>query len=185
MKQRPQNPDILRVAELSVRRPVPFDLVPDAGTLTQLAADLDLLGLRKLRFHGSLSAQGPQDWLLQADLGASVVQPCGITLAPVTTRIEERITRRFVPRADASETSPGTEIEIPEDDSLEPLGAEIDLRRVMIEALMLALPAYPRAEGAELGQLTATEAGVDPLDDAASRPFAKLAALRSKLQNEE
>lgn len=185
MKQRPQNPDILRVAELSVRRPVPFDLVPDAATLTKLAADLDLLSLRKLRFHGSLSAQGPQDWLLQADLGASVVQPCGITLAPVTTRIEERITRRFVPGADASETAPGAEIEMPEDDSLEPLGAEIDLRRVMIEALMLALPAYPRAAGAELGQLTATEAGVDPLDDAASRPFAQLAALRSKLQNEE
>lgn len=185
MVQRPQNPDILRVSELSVRRPVPFDLAPDAASLAQLAKELDLLSLRKLRFHGSLSAQGPQEWLLRADLGATVVQPCGITLAPVTTRIEEMVTRRFVPEADATETAPGAEIEMPDDDSLEPLGAEIDLRRVMIEALLLALPAYPRAEGVELGQVTAAEAGADPLDDAASRPFAQLAALRAKLQNDE
>ncbi len=185
MVQRPQNPDILRVAELSARRSVPFDLVPDAATLSQLAADLDLLSLRKLRFRGSLSAQGPQEWLLRADLGATVVQPCGITLAPVTTRIEEKITRRFTPEAEATETAPGAEIEMSDDDNLEPLGAEIDLHRVMMEALLLALPAYPRAEGAELGQITAAEAGADPLDDAASRPFAKLAALRTKLQNEK
>jgi uncharacterized metal-binding protein YceD (DUF177 family) len=185
MVERKQNPDILRVAELSARRPVRFDLVPDADTLTQLAAELDLLSLRKLRFHGTLSAQGPQEWLLRADLGATVVQPCGITLAPVTTRLEEKITRRFSPEGEAAEPPPGAEIEMPEDDSLEPLGAEIDLRRVMIEALLLALPAYPRAEGAELGQITATEAGTNPLDDAASRPFAQLAALRAKLQNEE
>lgn len=185
MAERAQNPDILRVADLSLRRPVTFDLVPDGATLAQLAAELDLLSLRKLRFHGSLSARGPQEWLLRADLGATVVQPCGITLAPVTTRIAESVTRRFAPASETTEPAPGAEIEMPEDDSLEPLGAEIDLRRVMVEALTLALPAYPRAEGAELGEISASAAGADPLDDAAAKPFAQLAALRRKLENKE
>jgi uncharacterized metal-binding protein YceD (DUF177 family) len=36
------------------------------------------------------------------------------------------------------------------DDTLEPLGQFIDLAAVMIEELALALPEYPRAEGAAL-----------------------------------
>jgi len=185
MTQRPQNANKLRVANLSVRRPVTFDLAPDARDQARIATELDLLGLRKLRFQGNLTAQGRDMWLLRARLGATVVQPCGITLAPVTTRIEEHILRRFAPEPDASEMAAGVETEMPEDDSLELLGTEIDLRRVMIEALSLALPSYPRAEGAELGQITVTEQGVIPLGDAESKPFAQLAALRTKLQKDE
>ena len=36
---------------------------------------------------------------------------------------------------------------MPEDDTIEKLGREIDLAAVMIEALSLALPLYPRADG--------------------------------------
>ena len=185
MTQGPQNPDILRVADLSQRRPVRFDLTPDARALAAIATELGLSGLRKLRFHGSLTAQGQSAWLLRADLGATVVQPCVITLVPVTTRIDEPVIRRFSPEADDGKSDPGEEIEMPEDDTLEPLGSEIDLRRVMIEALALALPAYPRAEGAELGQISAAEEGVPPLSDEDTKPFAQLAALRDKLQKDE
>jgi hypothetical protein len=44
--------------------------------------------VRKLRFIGTLEPEGAQDWRLTADLGATVVQPCVVTLAPVTTRLE-------------------------------------------------------------------------------------------------
>jgi hypothetical protein len=91
-----------------------------------------------------------------------VVQPCVVTLAPVTTRIEEKVERRF--RADLPEPAPGAEVEMPEDDALEPLPETLDLGRVLIEALALAVPEYPRADGASLGEAVFTEPGAEPDD---------------------
>ena len=75
----------------------------------------------------------------------------------------------------------GAEVEMPEDDSIEPLPATLDLGAVMIEALSLALPTFPRAAGAELGQVLATRAGIAPMTDEDAKPFAGLGALRDKL----
>jgi uncharacterized metal-binding protein YceD (DUF177 family) len=75
----------------------------------------------------------------------------------------------------------GEEVEIPEDDSAEPLGSTINPYTVMLEALALALPAWPRAEGAGIGSVTVTEPGQTPLSEEAMKPFAGLAALRDKL----
>ena len=50
--------------------------------------------------------------MLEADLGATVVQSCVVTLDPVTTRVEETALRRYTPdieaaEAEASGVSPG------------------------------------------------------------------------------
>lgn len=166
-----------RVADLSARRETAFDLRPDAAGLARLAADLGVDALRKLRFAGRLIPDGRRDWRLEAMLGATVVQPCVVTLAPVTTRIDEAVVRRYL--ADAAPLIPeGDEIEMPEDDTVEPLPPVIDIDQVMQEALTLALPMYPRAAGAELGTLSAMPPGAAPLDVAEVHPFAGLAALR-------
>lgn len=184
MPHHPQNTRVIRVADLSARRPVTFDLAPDAAELATIAADLGLLGLRKLRLRGTLTAEGRADWRLQAELGATVTQSCVVTLDPVQTRLDEKITRRFSPDAALDLPEPGAEIEIPEDDTLEPLGSEIDLGLVMTEALALALPPYPRSAGAELGSLTVAQEGVAPMQDEETKPFAALARLRDKLQDD-
>lgn len=166
-----------RVADLATRRETAFDLRPDAATLTALADEMGVDALRKLRFAGRLIPDGRRDWRLEAMLGATVVQPCVVTLAPVTTRIDEPVTRRYL--ADPTPILPeGDEIEMPEDDTIEPLPAVIDIDAVMIEALALALPLYPRAEGAELGSLQAAPPGAAPLDETRVTPFAALSALR-------
>lgn len=182
MSQTPQKQSVLRVSDLSIKRPVAFDLAPSKAEMSAIAQELDLSGLRKLRFRGTLKAEGREDWVLHADLGATVVQPCVITLDPVTSRIDEKITRRFSSEPQEPEVAPGDEVEMPEDDTIEPLGAEIDLNRVMIEALALSLPDYPRAEGAELGEITVAEDGIKPLEDEDMKPFAGLAALRDKME---
>ena len=164
----------LRVADLAQRAALPFDLVLDAGELADLAADIGADAVRKLRFRGMLSPQGRQDWVLSADMGATVVQPCVATLAPVTTRIDEAVTRTFA--ADLPHPSV-PEAEIPDDDTLEPLGAVIDPGLVLAEALALALPLYPRAPGVAYTDQTFAADGAAPLDDKI-RPFA---ALREKL----
>lgn len=124
---------------------------------------------------------GRHDWTLEAHLGATVVQPCIVTLAPVTTRIDEEVTRRFM--ADLPDPGPG-ESEMPEDD-VEALPTTLDLAEVMAEALALALPPWPRAADAPPVDLTVTEPGATPLDAQAVRPFAGLAALRDRLGSDE
>ena len=153
-------------------------LEPDAADRAAIAEELGIVAVRKLRFAGLVRPEGSRDWRLEAVLGATVVQTCVVTLDPVTTRIDEPVLRRYLTQVPDPE--PG-EVEMPEDDSVEPLPATLDLRAVMIEALSLALPPYPRADGVEPVDLAVTEPGKTPLTDDDVKPFAGLSALRDKL----
>lgn len=169
---------VIRLAGLSRAAPAEVALEPDGALLAQLKADLGLGALRKVRLRGRLAPVGRRDWHLTATLGATVVQPCSITLEPVTTRIDEAIERSYL----AAWTPPAeTEAEMPEDDTTEPLPETLDLREVLSEALALALPAFPRAQGAELGDLAAAPPGAAPLDSPEAGPFAGLEGLKRKL----
>jgi uncharacterized metal-binding protein YceD (DUF177 family) len=96
----------------------------------------------------------------------------------VTTRVDTPVRRLFAPHATASLD---IDLDVEDDDEAEPLGDAIDLGLVAIEALALALPAYPRAEGAELGELArSAPPGVAPIAEGDLRPFAALAALRDR-----
>ncbi len=181
----PATPTILRPADLRQSGPTAFKLEPDAADRAGLASSLELSGLRKLRFVGQLAPKGRSGWLLTADLGATVVQPCIVTLEPVTTRIDQPVTRFYVPPDRLADQEPGAETEMPEDDSLEPLGDVIDLTAVMAEALALALPVYPRKPDAAFGDAQFAEDGVTPLEDADLRPFAGLKGLRDKLSQDD
>lgn len=167
----------LRVADLATRKPTRFALAPEAGPRAALAEDLGILGLPRLAFRGEILPRGRDDWELRGELTAEVVQPCVVTLAPVSTVLAETVVRRYM--ADLPEPE-AEEMEVPEDDSLEPLGAAIDPGAVMAEALALALPLYPRAAGVEAGALLATPPGAEPLDEEKLRPFANLADLMKR-----
>lgn len=172
---------ILRVSDLSQNTPTAFNLKPSSEVQASLAQELGLSGLRKLRFAGEIRARGKRDWELTATLGATVVQPCVATLEPVTTRIDTKVRRLYVtdmPEIDAEE------IEMPEDDSIEPLGSTIDTGAVMAEALALAIPDYPRKEDAQTGVTTFTEPGITPMSDEDARPFAALSGLRDALKKD-
>lgn len=192
MTDRPDRPDPtegaapppLALARLSRAAPTPVLWVPDAAARAEIAAALDLLGLRKLRLAGALHPEGARDWRLEATLGATVVQPCVVTLAPVTTRIDAPVLRRYLaapPGPGPADPEAGGEVEMPEDDSIEALPDRLDLGAVLVEALALALPDYPRAEGAGIGAVQVAEPGVTPMTDEAAKPLAGLAALRDRI----
>lgn len=175
-----------RVADLPQNRITRIALRPDRDYCDALAAELGLIGLRKLSLTGELHALGKSDWQLDAVLGATVVQPCVISLEPVTTRLDLPVTRRFLARFELPESGgEDDEVEMPEDDDAEQLGAEIDAAQVMAESLALNLPLYPRADTAELGENVFTEPGKQAMKDEDARPFAGLAGLRSKLSGGE
>ena len=163
---------------LSARKPTRFDIKPAPAARQAIAQALGLLDLPEFRFRGEIRPSGRTDFELEATLAAIAIQPCAITLAPVTTAVSETVLRRYV--ADWQEPE-GDEVEMPEDDTKEPLPEVIDLTSVAAEALELALPLYPRAEGAELGEAVFADPGTAPIRDSDLKPFASLAALRDKL----
>jgi len=168
----------LRVADLSASGTNAFDLSPNAETRGQISDRLGLLELRKLRFTGEIVAQAARDWRLQGEIGATVVQPCVATLEPVTTRLDQPVQRLYL--ADFEQpTAP--EAEMPEDESQEALGAEIDLDLLMEEALALALPLYPRIDASDPVSFQTTEPGRAAMTDDDAKPFAGLAALKAQL----
>lgn len=182
MPQTPPSTAALRVSTLAQNAATPFLIVPDTPTLLAMAETLDLSGLRKVRFEGQVTAHGDTDWALTGQLGATVTQPCAVTLVPVTTRIDVPVRRLFL--RDYEEVD-APEAEMPEDEEVDRLAPWIDPEAVLIEALSLALPDFPRADGAELGQVVLTEPGVAPLTDEAAKPFAGLADLKSALEGDK
>ena len=179
MAHLPPSDTALRVAELSQTAENSFSLRPDGEELKVIADELGFSSLRKLSFSGRIKPLAGSDWTLEGRLGATVVQPCVVTLEPVMTRIDVDVTRNFISTF-AYPDEP--EVEMPDDDTSEPLGSWIDPGVVMREALALAAPDYPRKDDAELGQLVYTKPGEAPMTDEDARPFAGLADLKSKLE---
>jgi len=101
------------------------------------------------------------------------VQTCVVSLDPVTTRIEESVQRRYI----ANFEDPDEEdVEMTADENTEPLAQSVDAAAVMIEALSLALPLYPRKDGADLGEAVYTDKELTPMTDDDAKPFAGLGA---------
>ena len=157
-----------RVSELAPKKPTRFRLAPDAAARAALAGEIGIIGIAALSFEGEIRPSGRHDWELQGHLRARVVQPCVVTLAPVASDIAEPVVRRYLAEMPEPE---GDEVEMPEDDTAEPLPEVIDLAAVMAEALVLALPLYPRAPGA------AFDAIADEGPEETRKPFAGLAGL--------
>jgi uncharacterized metal-binding protein YceD (DUF177 family) len=174
----PTKPTTFRSGGLSPRKPTHFAYAPDAAARAELARSLDLLAIKTLTFTGSITPSGRDEMTLTGTLTASVDQACVVSLVPVPARITEQVRRRYVAGLPVPE---GEEMEMPEDDATEPMPEVIDLAEVTTEALALALPLYPRAPGATLGEAVFADAGVKPLADADLKPFAGLAGLAEKL----
>ncbi len=170
-----------RSALVSGRKILRFDFAPDAQARAQMAQSLGLLDLPEFGFKGEMSPMGRADVVLRAEMMGLVVQPCSITLAPVRSRIKDSVVRHY--RAEYIEAT-GDEAEIPDDDA-DPMPEIIDVAAVALEALALALPLYPRAKGAELGEAVFAAPGVAPLKSDDLKPFAGLAGLAAQLKKPE
>ena len=162
----------VRLDRLARRDAHGFELVPDAEARARIAAHLGARSVGKMRFEGEIEPAGAEGWRLCGSLGASVVQSCVVTLEPVKTRVDVEVARLYQPMAAGAEV----EVDPGEDEDVEDLPRTLDLGAVAVEELSLALPDYPRAEGAEL------EGAEDDGDDDRPAPFAALAALRDKLE---
>ncbi len=147
---------------------------PSGPERAAIAEALGLLDLPALEFDGEIRPSAKRDMIFSGKMTARVVQPCSVTLEPVSTTLSDTITRHYVADYKVPEHS---EFEIPDDDTIEALPEVIDAAAVVVEALTLALPLYPRAPGVELGEAVFTEPGLAPLREGDLKPFAALAGL--------
>lgn len=182
------NPEFARVVDASRLRattPFEFDVSPTPEEAEALGRLMGALEIRKMRFRGRLIPAAGGAWRLEGELGATAVQTCVATLEPVSTRVDATVRRLYAP--DVAVARDGAEFlvsELEDDDEAEPLGDRIDLGQAAIEALVLALPAYPRKADAAPVMATSAPPGAKPLGEAEVKPFAALAALRSKMDEE-
>jgi uncharacterized metal-binding protein YceD (DUF177 family) len=137
----------------------------------EFVADLDVKRWRKdgVRVQGTVRAR--------------IVQECIVTLEPVSADLDVEIDAVFVPEGsrlarplddDGALIVDAEGPDIPE--TFE--GGEIDVGAVAEEFFELAIDPYPRAPGAELGEIADTDDGGEADEE---NPFAKLARLRDKL----
>jgi uncharacterized metal-binding protein YceD (DUF177 family) len=166
------------VSALSPKKPTRFDVTATAVDLLKMTAFFEIISVKTFKFRGEITPKDKYDFVLIGHLVATVEQACIISLEPVFTKITEEVTLTYLcsmPIPDADD------VEIPEDDTLEPLPENIDPTNVGIEALSLALPPFPRLQNATLTQAVFTAPGVKPFDSADVNPFAGLAGLVERL----
>jgi len=125
--------------------------------------------LKAVRFRGGIRVEG--------QVQATIVQPCVVTLEPVTQAIDEPYDRIFLPASQVPRREPvaGAEVLVDLDQDELPdhfEGSDVDLTDSVLETIALAIDPYPRAPGASLDDL-----GADLLDREES-PFASLKTLK-------
>ena len=171
-----------KVAAIAGRTSTHVRFHPSAPERQAIADALGLISLPAMTFDGDIRPAAKRDMVLEGKLTATVVQPCSVTLEPVTTKIADPVRRHFIADYKLPEAD---ELEMPEDDSTEALGEVIDAAAVAIEALALSLPLYPRAPGVELGEAVFTEPGLEPLREGDLKPFAALAGFVLKTKDSD
>ena len=182
----PSRQAIICFADIKTQKYHKFDIRISNEDCRILAKDLDLISLTKLRLDGTLRASGKDNWNLKAHFGATVEQACVLTLDAVQTRIDAKVERNFVPLSKDGVYSSkfDAEIEMEQDETLDPLKKELNLKEVLIETLIIELPNYPRKSGVSFGNKIFVAPDISPLSDEDAKPFANLSSLMNKLNKD-
>jgi uncharacterized metal-binding protein YceD (DUF177 family) len=168
-----------RIAAMSVsRRGIDMVLDADEGTRKLIAESLDLDGLDALSARFSLRMSSGEIITVTGDVTAQGCQRCVVSLAPVPFSVSEPVEQRYA--SDALLPKPTkAEIErsLDDPDPPEPFdNGMIDIAALAVETLSLALPPFPKAEGA-IHVETASDSSESPRYES---PFAALVALKGK-----
>ena len=171
----------LELRHLVQTRGINFDLDFSEVIISSVVQQLDLIALRKAKFSGTILPLEKGDWVLSGILGASVEQPCSLTLGPVRTRIDVPVVLNFrKSKLQLSDTVLDSKTNY--DDNDEPLHQVIDILRVFCEALSLEVPDYPRTENVVAVTSEYGPPGIASLTDDSAKPFAVLAELKKKIE---
>lgn len=172
-----ESADRVALSSLSANTSNPFLFAPSRSALESLALETGAVAVRKLRFKGTICSASETAWRLQGCLGATVVQECIVTLRHVKARIDAPVERLYTtspPPAEAAYSK------VPDLD-IEHAAEFVDLLAVAREVLVLEMPGYPRADGAELPVRDEADGEETVPESETRKPFETLSALRTRL----
>jgi uncharacterized metal-binding protein YceD (DUF177 family) len=148
----------------------PVELIADEAERKALAARFGLVAIDRLEATIALAADG-EAVVGDGALCAEIVQSCAVSGDDLPVTIAEPLHLRFVPEAPVE----AEEIELAEEDldEIPYSGTAFDLGEAVAQSLALAIDPYATGPGADAVR---REKGLS--DEAASGPFAALAALK-------
>lgn len=149
-----------------------------AAERSALAARFDLLAMDRLAATLRLvRAKGGDLVRVTGQFQAEVTQSCVVSLAPVSSRLEESFALLYSARGEAAPAGDEIFVDPDLDDPPEPVPpGGIDLGEAVAEQVALALDPYPRAAGIELDR-DRWDGGPGDRQDKPN-PFAVLASLK-------
>lgn len=164
--------EFTRMADARHLTEAPLKLVASEAERTALARRFALVAIGSLEAEVQLTPDGAAVDAA-GRLRAAIVQSCAVSGEDLPVAIDEPIRLRFVP--EAALPPPGAEIELEEDelDEIPFTGTQFDLGEAVAQSLALAIDPYAVGPAAEEAR---RKAGI--VDEAASGPFAALAALK-------
>ena len=144
-----------------------------------LADEHGLQAVDRFSYNLHLSPWKGRGVRVRGDVSAVITQPCTVTLEPVQTEIKEQVETLLVPddsRLARPQIVDGEMVVSAEGDDLPETfsNGKIDVGALAEEFFELAIPLYPRSDGAELPE------GIEdqPGDAGADNPFAVLSTLK-------
>lgn len=148
---------------------VAFEASESVRNAVAKTADVD--GIDSLSATFDLTRRGRDGLRAVGHVTATVRQTCVVTLEPLANAVNEAIDVTFAPPSQAVEAGDDTEIEVPSEDTPEPLvNGAVDLGALATEFLILGIDPYPRKAGVAFEPPAREEAG--------EHPFAALATLK-------
>jgi uncharacterized metal-binding protein YceD (DUF177 family) len=160
------------VAQKIPRGGVEMEIAATEGQRSGIAEELDLPSVERLVAIFEIMPLRGAQYRVRGELRADVHQICGVTLEAFPVAIVEAVDACFAPE-EVIEAPTTAEVirSLDDEDPPEPLeNGEIDLARLAVETLAVALDPYPRKPGVSYHSADA--------DDVRESPFAALAALR-------
>ncbi len=149
----------------------------DDAERAALTRRFNLPEIRALSVEAEIAPLEPGGWRVRGVVRARLRQTCVVTLEPVESALDERFDRSFLPAAHLAQCEGDEDAD---EDGPEPLGDEVDVGEIAAETAALAIDPYPRKPGVVFEGRRQGPPGAEPLDEAAAKPFARLAALRPR-----
>jgi len=146
--------------------------------LSDLGDLMQVTKISRFSFSGNILQTSSKKYKLSSTLKGSLIQKCVITSNPVKTILDTTIKRYYI-SAKSNCVPFDTESNVAFSE-LEFIENELDIGDIIIEALALAIPDYPKKQNVKFNGVTITENGLEPLDKIVNNPFSSLEKLKNK-----
>ncbi len=167
---------IIPLKRLKRIKKIQFRHVSSFEELSALSKIIQVYKIKNFSFKGHALQSNDTTVTLRGSFNATVTQLCVVSLSPVKTKINHEINHCYsLSKKENKQKSIAVSLDSTE---MERIHGDINVGDIMLEALSLEIPLYPKKEGVNFEGLTITENGIKPLDLTPSNPFIVLKKLR-------